>query len=412
MTALTIIGQYGCKVRENISPSLYLSNDSTQIDTVWRSEIFDASVTPFTNGDGNVITSKTYSNPIGEIFEMREKNSGELIWKWHDYFSPEYSFRGASLIFKNDILLLSKSNNTYAIDSKSGKTIWKDRQANKLGDKSMAIDDDNYIYHGFRDVENGNRNIYIWRTKIDHLNWEEVFVFRDSVDNNRIASMNMVVAKNLKGEKLIIFTPVLFRTINNENIRISKVVAYNISLKKVEWQVNYNQDEFNLDFWKTNIIARNNKIYVFGVSGTNYFLLAYNTSDGKLAFTKSLQNYGVGLHFYKDMVIPLLNGNSPIIAYDINTGDERWRISFLDKGQHEINFAFDDSKVYKNYLISTQCGKMLAINLDNGKEVYYDEPKVMGQCLQFGLAINEEKRWFYVQDRFYINCYTLPFQIK
>jgi hypothetical protein len=68
--------------------------------------------------------------------------------------------------------------------------------------------------------------------------------------------------------------------------------------------------------------------------------------------------------------------------------------------------------VYKNFLISTQCGKMLAVNLDNGKEVYYDAPKVMGECLQHGLAINEEKRWFYVQDRFYINCYTLPFQIK
>jgi outer membrane protein assembly factor BamB len=140
--------------------------------------------------------------------------------------------------------------------------------------------------------------------------------------------------------------------------------------------------------------------------------MAYKIDDGLLAFVKILEEFGVGLHFYNDMVIPLLNGNALVAAYDVNTGVEKWNISFLDKGRYTVNFDFYDSKIYKNFLISTQCKKILGINLDNGKEVFFGTPNAMNDCLQYGLAINEEKRWFYVQDRRYINCFTLPVQIK
>jgi outer membrane protein assembly factor BamB len=409
---LLIINQ-GCKMREIVSPASPSSAvDTTNIDTIWRSEIRDASMTPILNSEGNIITSKVFSNPIGEVFELRDGKNGNLIWQWSDYFFPEYAFRGASIIYHKDVIIISKSYNTYAIDAITGKTLWRDQQKGFLGGKSMAIDEDGFVYHSFYDRDDKNRNIYVWRTHFDQLNWEQVFVYSDTVDNNKISLMNMVITKNTKGEKIIVGTPLMFRTINGENRHMSKVIAYNIDAKKKEWQVDYNPDKSNIQFWKTDMIAKHNKIYVFAVSGTNYYLMAYKIEDGLLAFVKILEEFGVGLHFYKDMVIPLLNGNALVAAYDVNTGVEKWNISFLDKGRYIVNFDFYDSKIYKNFLISTQCNKILGINLDNGKEAFFGTPKAMNDCLQFGLAINEEKRWIYVQDRRYINCYTLPIQIK
>jgi outer membrane protein assembly factor BamB len=408
-----LITNQGCKLREVVSPAIpNIVKDTSSIDTIWRSEIREASMTPILNSEGNIITSKVFSNPIGEVFELRDGKNGRLIWQWSDYFFPEYAFRGASIIFHKDVIIISKSYMTYAFDAITGKTLWRDNQKGMIGGKSMAIDEDGFIYHSFFDDSDKNRNIYVWRTRFDNIKWEQVFVYSDTVDNNRISLMNMVVTKNTKGEKIIVGTPVMFRTINDENTVMSKVLAYNIDLKKIEWQVDYNPDKSNFQFWNTNIIAKHNKIYVFAAAGTNYYLMAYKIEDGLLAFVKILEEFGVGLHFYKDMVIPLLNGNALVAAYDVNTGVEKWNISFLDKGRYTVNFDFYDSKIYKNFLISTQCKKILGINLDNGKEVFFGTPNAMNDCLQYGLAINEEKRWFYVQDRRYINCFTLPVQIK
>lgn len=411
--AVAMIFQASCKVGEVAppSPSLTASDTISKLDTVWRVEINDYSITPILNSSKNVLTSKMFNDSRGEVFQLRSGQSGELLWEWSDYFTPEHGFFGSSKMFYKDVLILSNSYKTYAFSSITGQTLWRDNQKGMIGDNSMAIDDEGYVYHTFRDIGNGNRNIYVWRTKYDQLKWEQIYVFSDTVDNGKMANMNIVVSKNTKGENILVFTPVMFRDFSGVNTYASKVIAYNIDERKIEWQVDYNLNNEHLQFWKTDMVAKNDKIYIFAVAGTKYFLQAYQIADGKLAFERSLPDFGVGMYFYKNMVVPLLNGNKPVTAYDLNTGALIWSLD-VNNDQRWINFDFEDSKVYKNFLISTQCGNILAINLDNGKEVFFDKPKVMGECLQFGLAINEEKRWFYVQDRKYINCYTLPFQIK
>jgi hypothetical protein len=78
----------------------------------------------------------------------------------------------------------------------------------------------------------------------------------------------------------------------------------------------------------------------------------------------------------------------------------------------DINFTFGDSKIFKNYLFSTQCDHLLVLNLDNGSIVYFKDISLPNGCLQFGLEINEEKRCFYVQDRMSVVCYKLPDEVK
>lgn len=75
-------------------------------------------------------------------------------------------------------------------------------------------------------------------------------------------------------------------------------------------------------------------------------------------------------------------------------------------------FGFDDANVFKNYLFSTQCDNLLLLNLDNGAIVFNKPVSLPQGCLQYGVAINEQKRCFYVQDRNKAICYKLPEEVK
>ena len=52
------------------------------------------------------------------------------------------------------------------------------------------------------------------------------------------------------------------------------------------------------------------------------------------------------------------------------------------------------------------------LNLDNGSVVFNKQVALPEGCLQYGIAINEQKRWFYVQDRYNVLCYKLPVEVK
>ncbi|MCG9879537.1 MAG: PQQ-like beta-propeller repeat protein [Bacteroidia bacterium] len=382
------------------------------MDSVWKTEIRDYSISPMLNSKGDLITSKIFSDPNGEIFQLYDGLTGKLKWEWQDFFAVERGFDGNDHFLYKDVLAISTRNTTYAIDAITGKTLWRDYQDTLYGDNFLTGDEDGFIYHGFRPFDVGNRLVYIWRTRYDVLNWEPVCQYLEPLELERIRTSNMVVTKNHLGEKILVYTLSIFRVIDGSRKETSKIIAYNLNTNKVMWEVDNTTNDISLTYWKTNLLSKDNKIFIFGEIGQSYALLAYDLMTGNRIWFRPIPDYGVGLYLYKDKIIPLINRHKVVEAMDINTGVTQWVKSYENDLNYDISFGFNDSKVYKNYLISTQCSKMLAINLDNGKEVYYDAPKVMGECLQFGIAINEEKRWFYVQDRKYINCYTLPSQIK
>jgi outer membrane protein assembly factor BamB len=399
-----------CKVRERI-PAPSTPADSTTMDTVWRTQINDYSITPMLNSEGDVLSSKMFSSS-GEVFQLFDGKTGKLKWEWKDYFSPESGFKGSNHVLYKDVLVLSRKNTSYAVDAITGKTIWRDYQNDLFGDNFLTGDEDGFIYHSFRPMNLDNRFVYIWRTRYDQLSWEQVCVFEEPMPLDRIRTGNMIIAKNKEGEKVLIYTLHIFREINGETKEMSRVIAYNLHTKKVIWNHDNSKQDINLTFWKTSMVSKGNTVFIFGVIGQEYVLNAYQVDTGKLLWSKSIPDFGLGLYLYKDLIIPLINRTRMVEALDINTGNAKWVQPFNDKPIYQINFDFDDSKVYKNFLISTVCDKLLALDLENGRVVYYEKPKVMYNCLQYGLAINEDKRWFYIQDRKFINCYKIPFQIK
>jgi outer membrane protein assembly factor BamB len=411
ITLLMINIQQSCKVRENIS-SPSANNGIASFDTIWSHKVDGFSATPVLNSDGDVLGSKVFTEGKGEVFKLLDGKTGELKWEWHDYFSPEEIFYGESNFFFNDIMVLSNSNTTYAFDSKSGKTIWRDRQENKIGESYIVGDEDGFVYHAFRDKEVGNKTVRVYRTMYNSFGWEEVFVFTDSTDNVRLFASNMAVGKNEFGEKILTLTLSFLKNVNGGNKEQSKVFAVNLKTKKIIWQLNYNLEQINNTYWRSKMKVYKNKIFIFSVAGANYYLESYNLSTGKIEWIKPINNFGIDLQFYNDFVISIVNGNNSVCAFNIYSGGKVWEQFFPGKTISQISFGSNDSKVFKNYLLSTQCNYFLGLNLNNGEISFFDKPIGSVNCMEHGLAINEEKRWFYIQDRRYINCYTLPFQIK
>jgi outer membrane protein assembly factor BamB len=104
-------------------------------------------------------------------------------------------------------------------------------------------------------------------------------------------------------------------------------------------------------------------------------------------------------------------GTDPVFSFNKETGALLWQSDFTEEEKQFINFDFGDGVVFKNYLFSTECDNLLVLNLDNGNIVYNKKISLPNGCLQYGVAIDEARRVFYVQDRYRIICYKLPKEI-
>jgi outer membrane protein assembly factor BamB len=403
-----VLANYSCKSKEEVLKPLPSNSSKIGLDTLWRSFIYNYSINPILNSNNDILMSSVFDNPEGEIFKMFDGKTGKLKWEWHDYFKKEEGFYNEGHVLINDILVLAAGNNTYAMNTNTGKTLWRTQVNEMNGEHHFYQDNDGYIYEGFTDkVKNYKSHVY--RTKFDDGKWEQVCTYEDSTKTyDRMFSTPAAFSTNTKGEKMMIYT-IDLTTIDNKKYS-SKVIGYNMVTKKYDWIRDYSANY--AEFAVCKMTSINGVIYTFGNYNSDFYLIAIDANDGHIVWDKLLPDFGVGIYMYKNTIIPLCNGQNSVIAYDLNTGNVVWKQDFNPSMLAEMNFTFGDSKVFKNYLFSTQCGHLLILNLDNGSIVYFKDITFPNGCLQFGLEINEEKRCFYVQDRLSVVCYKLPDEVK
>lgn len=398
-----------CKSKEEVLKPLPINSKSLTLDTLWRSLIVGYSVNPILNANQDILMSKVFDNPEGEIFKLFDGSNGKLKWEWHDYFTPEVGFYDNAHVLVNDVLVLAAKQNTYAFNTITGKTVWRNQMANMYGESQIYQDDDGYIYQGYIDAVN-NYKSYVYRTKYDEGKWEKVCTFEDSTKTyDKMYSTPATFSVNHKGEKMMIYTMYLASKTDNSKYS-AKIFGFNLVTKKYDWMKDYTYKYVEFDVCKMG--SANGIIYTFGTYSDQDYLIAIDANDGSILWEKLLPDFGVGIYMYKNTIIPICNGRSSVVAYDLITGDIAWQQAFNPTVLAGINFTNGDSKIFKNYLFSTQCDHLLVLNLDNGSIVYFKNIVLPNGCLQFGLEINEAKRCFYVQDRNYVVCYKLPDEIK
>lgn len=404
----------GCKdeaVKPNSSQSNIYKQVPFTLDSIWRSYLDENkmetfSINPILNSNNDILMSAWGSSSKSEIFKLYDGVTGSLKWQWSDYYRKEEIFNDERHIVINDALILCSHNATYALDILTGQTIWKHYADTMYGEPFIFKDEDGYIYHSFTG-EHGNATCYIFRTKYDQLKWELVCSYNDTISFNRMGSTSIAFSKNSKGEKIMIYTLYL---VSAQNKTMSRVCGFNMDTKQTEWVKDYT-DKY-IEFRVCKMASSVNRVYTFAVNGATWYLVAINATDGSIAWDNVLPDFGVSMHLYKDNIVALCNGSSPINCYNQNNGNLVWQQNFTPADIAKLNFTFGDANVFKNYLFSTQCSNLLVLNLDNGSVVFNKQVALPEGCLQYGIAINEQKRWFYVQDRYNVLCYKLPVEVK
>jgi outer membrane protein assembly factor BamB len=396
-----------CKVEEFVSPPKQVKK--LVLDTTWTAYIGGYSNNPITNSNGDVLMSKVFDNPEGEIFKLYDGVTGKLKWEWHDYIKPAYEFSDNCHVLIKDVLALNAGSKTYAFNILTGKTIWRNSITNLEASPQFYAGPDNYIYQGFSDITRTFKS-YFYRTKYDQGNWELVCTFEDSTKQfDVIYSSPVAFSKNDIGEQIMVYTLHLLSS-RDGDIYASKVCGFNLSTNKFEWIRDYSDRYY--EFMICNMQSNNEKVFTFATYGSKRYLIAINANDGSIAWEQIIPDLGVGLFSYKDLVIPTCNGNNPLTAYNQTTGKPVWSNPLTGLGLTMLNFAFGDAIVYKNYLISTQGDNLLVVNMDGGGVLYKEKIALPQGYLQFGVAINEKERLLYVQDRLRVVCYKLPDEIK
>lgn len=402
---LTILFCFGCKTKEDAKPISW-PNTKLNLDTSWTFPN-EYSIMPTLNSNKDLLISEMFQME-GDVFKLIDGSNGKLKWKWFDYFQREEGFVGKTHYFKNDVMVLCSGPRTYAFNAVTGKTLWRHWIDTLYGEPYIFEDSEGYLYHGFNSLY-GHRS-YIYRASYDKGDWTPVCTFEDSTMHyDRPTITPVAFSKNDKGEKIMVFTLYLFSNKGEPQTAI-KVCGFNMVTNKYEWVRDYS-DRY-VEFMVCKMASNETKVYTYAVYGLNRYLVAINANDGSIAWQQATPDYGVGIYPYKDKLVSLSNGSKPVVCYDQNTGNIVWQQNFSAKEIENFNFSFDDSKVFKNYLFSTQCDYLLVLNLEDGSVVYNKDITLPSACLQLGLDINEEKRLMYIQDRFRINCYKLPDEIK
>ncbi len=386
------------------------------LDTLWTAPL-GFGITPKFTSNKDVLMSEVFISKQGEKFKLFDGNTGKLKWEWADYFKVEEDFSGVKHIAINDALILCGRSATYALNMITGQTLWKHQIDSLSGEPRIFNDEDGYIYHGFSS-KTENSTYYIFRTKYDEPKWELVCTFKDTLPVDRVSATSIACSKNAKGEKIMVFTLYMDYTLNGNLKTVSKVCGYNLNTQQYDWIKDYSSQWGELNVCKMQ--SSNGKVFTFATKGPNGLLIAFDVNNGNIAWKQELPEYGTYLMLYKNSIVITSDYGSPtdkgfVISFDQSSGTKIWESILITEnvmGKPSYQFGFDACNVFKNYLFSTHCSNLVVLNLDNGAIIFNKPVSLPQGCLQYGVAINEQKRCFYVQDRNKAICYKLPEEVK
>lgn len=381
------------------------------LEPIWKRRLdtntVDAgSINPMLNSNGDIVVSSFTTISNREPIMLFSGKTGEHKWKWDDYLRDELGFWDRRHVVDNDILVLCAHNATYALNIVTGQTVWRHFRPTEWGSSSIFKDDKGYVYHIFSG-ENSDYANYVYRTKIDQLNWELVCTLRDSSDRlfTRRLPENITFTTNQKGDQLMLFSLTLFNTAIDGNTFLA---CYNINEKKYEWVRNYYQD-YN-EWGHTNMHVCNNMIVAYAYLGSNRYLIGVNLENGNIEWEQPVADHGVDLFKFNNTIISTVNGRHSVIAYNPATGQIIWEQKFNAEVLSQMNFLFGHGKTFKHFLFSTHCERLVVLNLIDGNVVYNE--RISTGCLEYGAVVDEHNKTFFVVDGTYINCYKLPKEIQ
>jgi outer membrane protein assembly factor BamB len=393
-----IIILVGCKTSsERLNP---LTIESMALDSLW-SIPNGYSIMPELHSE-NILVSWMFREQ-GDIYRSLNKVTGKINWEWYDYFKPGNANHH---IIKNNILVIADGPRNYGVDLSSGHTIWRNQMPDHSAIAQIYFDGETYTYQTYIDDYDVSK---IFRTNIINGNRDLVLAISDTFESySKTIISPLTITKNSKGENILIMSLYL-RPKGGDQSAKNVVLCYSLDHNRYKWSKDYTNQyrEFSFNGFK----AIGGNTFIFADFMQKDYLLCLNNDDGSITWSNEIPNQGVSMHLVNGNIIALCNGRTAVNCFNQKTGKLVWTQTFSNMNMPDHNFTFEDGTIFKNYLFSAQCDHLLVLDINNGLVKYYKNIALPNGCLQYGVAIDEAKRVFYVQDRYRIICYKLPKEI-
>jgi outer membrane protein assembly factor BamB len=293
---------------------------------------------------GSIFYTKIFGGP-NDVVACRDGLTGKVNYTWQDPIDIYDGEKISMLECYRDALVVGSYHEFNVLDARTGNRIWKtdaQTQGGTGSNRSAIIDE--YIYHT-RSITN-DRNAYLVKTHYLSGRWDTLFSIFPHKAYVRFSVSNWGVWQHPITRDSIL----LFGVINSNNgATINQVdfVAFNMTKRKVEWQV----EDFEPNGYcatQAPTLVAGNKAYFLGA----VTLFCFDLLTGKIAWTKTYNNQGqVAIAEHLQFTTPIIAQNMLIIkplsrrmfAYDLETGAEKWAIT--NGGQDAW-----DVQEYKGYL--------------------------------------------------------------
>lgn len=411
LVLLMVISNSCSKEKRTDDQNLITQNKDSLL--IWRVALTPSgelanSIRPIINSNEDILLSYwgTSSSWNREKFRLFDRVYGIEKWHWDDYLKDEYGFSGRShLVFQNSLVLCSW-NATYSMNMETGLTQWKHYFDTMYGSPHITGSDNGFVYHGFSSEKDGYA-YYLFRTPHDQLDWQPVLEYRDSTKTfENLTEGSMQITKSMNGDDLIIFSLLNGGSMKN----LALLLCFNITQDKYEWIRDYSSIYTNFTINKS--VLDNGRMFMFALGKSAHQMVAIEIGTGDILWDEDLPDLGVDMISYQDKIIAFSLGERPILAFNKSSGSLSWKQEMAVNYPDKYTYTFDQTVLYKHYLVSAIYNYLVIMDANDGKVLFDRRMTDPGCLMKEGVAINEAKRCFYVQDGKYLNCYKFPDIIK
>ena len=323
-----------------------------------------------------------------------DKNTGEQLWEWSNYFSEFESFYGISpsTIIRHNIFVFSTGKGVYAINVSTGQTLWRTRDENLSGGKSITNYGD-LIFHV--ELQPDRSEYYLKVADIYTGNWQTIYTTKEKDDF--IPSLRPPACYiDTNGDTILLFTN------NRYNFELQKgnpeLICYNLTKKEEVYKIETTPLNPGYGIVREPLIY-NDKAYLH----VGPFMYCYDVVTGQLVWSKRLRDIVGSISFIiaGERLFVGIEGTSPLLyALNPDNGYHLWQI---ESSGTSSKMQYHNGIIYFN---GGGNGLLHAVNAQTGEYIWqYESPDLVhhsGACFDNAITVDKETGRIYTAN--YLNA--------
>jgi outer membrane protein assembly factor BamB len=377
-----------CKPKDPPAP------DSSVPTLVWQTALGErgSSIHPIISGDYVVFSKERATTPVQEPLKILDKKTGKYIGEWNDILGTGggiADLEGRGIYENSGIMLLPLGSRVHAIDIKTNKTVWKNKDSDVAEENLTGIG--HTIFHSKYKTINGIDNGYVAKGNIMTGQWETIFTDTILPDyKNTLQTPIPFIDKN--NDTLLFIVQTKYRFPPQESSR-NNLYCYNLSKRQLKYKVEITKPtegdglsivlQPQIDGDKI-IIRAENKLICFNANIGNK-IWEVETKD-QLNARNSWASFTVG----GGKVFGYASASN-VVCFDLETGAQKWKLSTPKSGNIIGGMQYYNGYVYYS------TGGLEAIEAETGKHVWnYEDPEK--EFFTLGMRVDKVAGKIYIGD--------------